>query len=152
MPAEDVPDRSCSHDDDSNIVGNGSPGAHMIPHMPRIMLVLFLAVVVTRPLVAAPPATQSTTFIRYTENLDGSGRLEVAEATYKNKAGIVVHLIGAVHIADAEFFSGLDESFDHYDALLYEMVKPREAEGVPTTARSTEPSLRVIGGLQRFLR
>jgi hypothetical protein len=122
---------------------------------------------------AAPPTTQSTRFLRYIEFPDGSAHLEAADAAYKNDAGVVVHLIAAVHIADHEFYAGLDESFDHYDALLYEMVKPRgpatpvvvnndmPAEAGTPTARTAkaaatkpapQPNLKWVGGMQRFLR
>ena len=78
--------------------------------------------------------------------------LEAAEATYKNDAGVVVHLISAVHIADPEFFAGLNESFDHYDALLYELVTSGDGPPIPSTQRSKESSLAWVGNLQRFLR
>jgi hypothetical protein len=39
-----------------------------------------------------------------------------------------VQLIGAVHIADPSYYEGLNKTFAGYDALLYEMVKPKDAE------------------------
>ena len=102
--------------------------------------------------LAAAPTTEPTHFIRYVENADGSSRLEAAEATYKNDAGVVVHLIGAVHIADPDFFTGLNESFDHYDALLYELVTSGDGPPIPSTQRSKESSLAWVGNLQRFMR
>jgi hypothetical protein len=116
--------------------------------MKRIFCFIAL-ILITRVSVAAP-TTQPTHFLRYVEAPDGSARLESAEATYKNDGGVVVHLIGAVHIADPEYYAGLNESFDHYDALLYELVKPRDA--MPSTQPSREPSLKWVGNLQRFLR
>ena len=71
---------------------------------------------------ASTPTTEPTHFVRYVENPDGSSRLEVAETAYENAKGVDVHLIGAVHIADPEFYEGLNEEFKHYDALLYELV------------------------------
>src|SRR5205085_43570 len=59
-----------------------------------------------------------------------------------------VHLIGAVHIADPEFFAGLDESFTHFDALLYEMVKPRDMNA-PHKGQKTGSW---ISAFQRFLK
>ena len=63
--------------------------------------------------------------MRFVENADGSARLELADAAYQNSDGVVVHLIGAVHVAEPQFYQGLNESFRHYDSLLYEMVKLR---------------------------
>ncbi|HEX3358270.1 MAG TPA: hypothetical protein VHS31_14955 [Tepidisphaeraceae bacterium] len=121
--------------------------------MKRLLLVLFILFPLST--LAAPATTQSTQFLRYLDMPDGSSRLEVAEATYKNDKGVVVHLIGAVHIADADFFAGLNESFDHYDALLYEMVKPREAaeqNRLPTATERKGSSLAWVGNMQRFMR
>ena len=76
------------------------------------------------------PATQptKTQFVRFLEDRQGGGVLETAAVTYRRQSdGVTVTLIGAVHIADAEYFAGLNASFDHYDALLYEMVKPKDA-------------------------
>jgi hypothetical protein len=117
-------------------------------------LLIFLSLLFTFPVIAAP-STQPTQFLRYLEMPDGSSRLEAAEATYKNDKGVVVHLIGAVHIADPDFFAGLNESFDHYDALLYEMVKPKEAADqnrLPTPAERKGSSLAWVGNMQRFMR
>ena len=88
-------------------------------------LPLLLVPLAFSTLAAAPASQPSTEFIRFVEERNGDARLESAEATYRNKQGATVHLIAAVHIADAQYFRGLDESFDHYDALLYEMVKPK---------------------------
>src|SRR5262245_40904127 len=105
--------------------------------------------------VAAAPATKPTSqpalggFMRFVEQADGSARLEVADATYRNSSGVVVYLIGAIHIADPEYYRGLNESFSHYDALLYEMVKPREMTEAP---RSGQTSGHWIGTVQRFMK
>jgi hypothetical protein len=97
---------------------------------------------------AAPTSQPAATFMRFVEQSDGSARLEVADAAYRNPRGVVVHLIGAVHIADATFYQGLNESFDHYDALLYEMVKSR-GMGAPQPGQRSGSW---IGGMQRFLK
>src|SRR5213593_1660595 len=102
---------------------------------------------------AAPTTQASTTeFMRYVENADGSGRLEVADIAYRNAGGVVVHLIGAVHIADPEFFDGLNESFRRYDALLYEMVKPRDAPAPRRGAATAGASGSWIGTIQRIMK
>src|SRR5438874_6224279 len=102
---------------------------------------------------AAPASQPSTTeFMRYVENPDGSARLEVADIAYRNAGGVVIHLIGAVHIADAEFFDGLNESFRRYDALLYEMVKPRDAPAPRRGAPTAGASGSWIGTMQRIMK
>jgi hypothetical protein len=85
---------------------------------------------------------------------------------------VVVDLVAAVHIADKDFFTALDESFNDYDAVLYEMVASKELLAPTTqgaglrTMRADddrpithEPSpgrrggaLAFVGTMQRFLR
>lgn len=113
----------------------------------RAVLVAVL-LVLSLHLRAAPATSQpATEFIRFVEERSGDARLESADAAYKNKNNVVVHLIAAVHIADPEYFRGLDESFNHYDALLYEMVKPKDM-GAPEQGA---PATSMIGMFQRFL-
>src|SRR3954468_13980457 len=93
--------------------------------------------------MAAAPATRpadddGTTFMRFVQDADGHARLEIADVAYRNDAGVTVHLIGAVHVADAAFYDGLNESFRHYDALLYEMVNPKDSPA-PGQAPSDAP-------------
>ena len=106
----------------------------------------------TNVVLASAPTTESSHFIRYTEDPDGAARLETAEVAYKNDAGVDVHLIGAIHIADADYYSGLNESFEHYDALLYELVSSNEGADVPTSRPSGDRPLGWVGNLQRFMR
>lgn len=100
------------------------------------------------------PTTQpsGTMFLRFVEERDGDARLEVAETAYTSKDGVSVRLIGAVHIADPEFFHGLNESFDHYDALLYEMVKPKDADAVKRIQQTRGGGGSWISGVQVFLK
>jgi hypothetical protein len=112
---------------------------------------------------AAQPATAPATapadnskFLRFVPDDNGGGVLQTAVVTYRNNAGATVDLIAAVHIADPQFFHQLDQSFKQYDALLYEMVKPKDYN--PAVARpATRPSRSVrnlgwIGMMQRFLK
>jgi hypothetical protein len=115
---------------------------------PRVALVSLLSILAcVRAFAAAPTSQPATEFIRFVEERNGDARLESADATYKNRNNVVVHLIAAVHIADPEYFRGLDESFNHYDALLYEMVKPKDM-GAPEQGA---PSRGMVGMFQHFL-
>lgn len=60
-------------------------------------------------------------FIRYKEDATG-GWLQSAITTYRNAQGVTVTLIGAIHIADSEYYEQLNEIFKKHDAVLYEMV------------------------------
>jgi hypothetical protein len=45
-------------------------------------------------------------------------------ATKPQQAGVTVDLIGAVHIAEKAYYESLNELFEKYDVVLYEMVAP----------------------------
>jgi hypothetical protein len=55
-----------------------------------------------------------------------------------------IDLIGAIHIADASYFAELNRRFRQYDAVLYELVAPEEAN-VPVPGRNPGGA---IGGMQ----
>jgi len=74
--------------------------------------------------------TEPAQWMRFSEDGKGNGKLEVGIGTYKNDAGVTVHLVGAVHVGDRKYYQDLDKTFETYDALLYEMVKPKGA-GAP---------------------
>jgi len=71
---------------------------------------------------------EGTKFLRFVEEGRDGGRLETAIATYKNAKGASVQLVAAVHIGDPSYYGDLNKTFAGYDALLYEMVKPKDAE------------------------
>ncbi len=73
-------------------------------------------------------ANKPTEFMRFVKNPDGSATLETAIVRYKDKDGNIVDLIGAVHVADPPYYATLNKVFRSYDALLYEMVKPKGME------------------------
>lgn len=61
--------------------------------------------------------------------------------------GVMVDLIGAVHVADGNYFDKLNRIFGRYDALLYELVAP-EDNNVPTGGRSQHP----VGQMQQTMK
>lgn len=95
---------------------------------------------------AARRKKESEDFLRIRK--DGKGRdvaLETSitryELTNANGDRVTVDLIGAVHIGEKEYFEELNERFEKYEGLLYELVAPEgtvipkgggRGEGVPT--------------------
>jgi hypothetical protein len=79
---------------------------------------------------ADPPATRpaplNDKFLRYVPDDRGGATLQASVVTYRNAAGQTVDLIAAVHVADGSFYKSLNESFKSYDALLYELIKPKD--------------------------
>ncbi len=82
---------------------------------------LLLAEPPAPPAPAPPQAPAETDFVRFEEN-DKGAQLQTAIATYRNAQGVTVDLIGAIHIADKNYYDVLNAYFEGYDALLYEMV------------------------------
>lgn len=75
-------------------------------------------------------------------------RLEVSIVTLKGKDGFTVDLVSAVHIADSSYFQDLNNRFTGYDAVLYEMVKPK---GAPAPERGHK-SGSGVSALQRGMK
>ena len=110
--------------------------------------------------IKPPTATQSEDqallerdYVRYNGD-DRRGKLETAIVTMKNKAGVTIDLIGAVHIGDASYYQALTNLFKKYEVLLFELVDGQRlkeelgAEGVakaPARGEREEdaPSLRL---------
>jgi hypothetical protein len=97
--------------------------------LPAVAAFLAMFSVCYLPLRAADEKKfEPAKFLRFVEEGKTGGRLETAIATYENARGQKVHLVGAVHIADAGYYSSLNKIFEGYDALLYEMVKPKDLD------------------------
>lgn len=79
--------------------------------------------------------------------------MDTAVVTYKAEGDkhrdVVVDLIGAVHVADADYYQQLNKLFESYDVLLYELVAP-EGTRVPKGGRKEGGS--AIGSLQGGLK
>ena len=123
----------------------------------RFLVGLFLLAPVT-PVVAQPApapaaeaapaeASEKTGFLRYVGDAEAP-RLESAIATYRNADGVTVHLVAAVHVGEKSYYEGLSKTFEGYDALLYEMVKPKGA-GAPVRGQKSGG---MVSGFQRFLK
>ncbi len=69
-------------------------------------------------------------FMRFTDDGHNGGRFETAVVTFKNKDGVSVRLVGAIHIGERSYYEALNRSFENDDAVLYELVKPKDA-GLP---------------------
>ena len=76
---------------------------------------------------AGAQASQPNQFLRVTK--DDAGKplaMQTAITRYRPKEGdLVVDLIGAVHIGEAEYYKTLNDQFEHYDVVLYELVAPQ---------------------------
>jgi hypothetical protein len=118
---------------------------------PRILpLVVLLAVV---PCFGAEPATQPAvpdSFMRFVDDGHGGGSLQTADVAFRNPAGVVVHLVAAVHIGEKSYYDGLNRDFKGYDAVLYELVNSKNA--APPGPGDAEKSNNPISEFQVFLK
>ena len=89
--------------------------------MPRLFITAFLVCLAVPAWSDEPQKNDKAQFTRFVED-DQGARLQTGIATYVNKDGVTVDLIGAIHIADKAYYEKLNERFTQYDALLYEMV------------------------------
>jgi hypothetical protein len=114
------------------------------------------------PLLGDDPAPQKklearkTTpgkFIRLKRDAKGGPlALETAIVRYKPASGegdLVVDLIGVVHVADRPYYQKLNESFEQYDALLYELVAPQGTKIPKGGKREGGNPLALIQGLMK---
>lgn len=64
-------------------------------------------------------------------------------------APVVVDLVGAVHVGDADYYAELNKRFEAYDSLLYELVAPQGTIIEPGTKASNRHAL---GALQNGMK
>jgi len=118
---------------------------------PRLLPLLALLAVV--PCFAAEPSTQPAvpdSFMRFVDDSHGGGSLQTADVAFRNPAGVVVHLVAAVHIGEKSYYDGLNRDFKGYDAVLYELVKSKDA--APPGPGDAEKSDSPISEFQIFLK
>lgn len=83
------------------------------------------------------PRSMQTSIVSYTPS-DGT------------RGGVVVDLIGAVHIGEKKYYDQLNEAMAKYDVLLYELVAP-EGTKIPKGGRAGG-SGHPIGALQQMMK
>lgn len=133
-----------------------------IPWPFRIVMIAFMTAAVVRgqatplPLPATQPAAThaaSSDFLRFVDHGKLGGKLETADVVYRNAAGARVSLVSAVHIGEKDYYQGLNKAFADYDAVLYELVKQKDAP-VPQPVQPGEgprKSDHAIAQFQRIL-
>jgi hypothetical protein len=72
------------------------------------------------------------------------------EAEDAEREGLIVDLIGAVHVGEKEYFETLNREFESYDALLYELVAPEDARPKQGD-RSDHPIAKLQTGMKGLL-
>lgn len=100
------------------------------------------------PASAHPPES----FMRLAEDEDSRpSALQVALARYGDGQGRTLHLVGAVHVADRGYFEDLQERFEHYDVVLYEMVGDPDGDSQQPVGLGMSLVGALQGGMQNAL-
>ncbi len=100
---------------------------------------------VAAPAVKDPKATQFIRVDRDNKNV----RLQTGITSYI-KDGVTVNLIGAIHIADAKYYTQLNKEFKNYDALLFEMVggdKMKAGKAKDAKKKAKDPMMAMLGNV-----
>jgi hypothetical protein len=124
-----------------------------------VLPLLALIVVASAGFLRAEDVKEPAKYVRFTDE-KGGGRLETAVVTYTNDAGVELKLVSAIHIGERSYFEELAKDFEAQDAVLYELVKekdaPLPAPGVirrhAEDAEGGGGGMQAVGDLQRFLK
>ncbi len=92
-----------------------------------IVAVLLLAITGVRADTPATQPIEPSQFMRLRDDGDRGKSLQTAVVTYRNDAGQTVRLVAAIHIAEREYYEQLNAEFASDDAVLYELVKPKDS-------------------------
>jgi hypothetical protein len=95
-------------------------------------------------------AAMALGFLRLVDHGTLGGRLESADVTYQNAQGVSVRLVSAIHIGERAYFEAIAKSFEGDEAVLYELVKPKDA-AVPTPGVAAE-SGSGVREIQQFMK
>ena len=102
------------------------------------------------PVPAVKDAAMASGFLRFVDGGAAGGRLETADVTYRNADGVSVRLVSAVHVGEMSYYQGMADSFRGDDAVLYELVKPKDA---PVPAPGAAPRTGSgVSEIQRMLK
>ena len=122
---------------------------------PLVLTPFFFAalLLVQTPLFAEEVDTSEFVRVRYSEKVPTRAiAMDTAvvhfEAKSGNKDAATVDLIGAIHIADAEYYEKLNKLFSEYDVVLFELVAEEGTRLDPKVTAQSKESPGLIGGMQ----
>ncbi|MGA2584327.1 MAG: hypothetical protein ABSG31_13700, partial [Tepidisphaeraceae bacterium] len=104
--------------------------AHRWMNLAAVILLFSATAALRADEPASRPSTQPgfpDTFMQFVDDGHGGGTFQTAEVAFQNSAGVTVTLIGAIHIGEQSYYDALNTEFQSYDAVLYEMIKPKDA-------------------------
>ena len=94
----------------------------------NIQVVVAFLVLTPASIVFADASTEFVRIAKDDQNRPTALQLAVVKYVAADaRLGLSVDLVGAVHIGDAAYYAQLNEIFESYDVLLYELVAPADA-------------------------
>ena len=119
----------------------------------KLLAVLFCCLPLSGMVAAAEPAKAATDYVRFVEGDEGDS-LETAIVRFESPQKVIVDLVGAIHIADKNYYDALNVRFRSYDAVLYELVGPPMSERKKEQMKpgGGSGSLQWVGTMQTFMR
>src|SRR5687768_15259321 len=115
-----------------------------------LVLALSIQIAAAAPTTAPTSPPVQSDFMRLVDKRSTGSKLETANVAYRNADGVTVHLVSAVHVGERAYFEGLNQNFKLRDAVLYEMVKPRDAD-VPLPGEKIETKS-TVSQMQRMMK
>jgi hypothetical protein len=108
------------------------------------------------PLFAEEVDTSAFVRVRYSEKVPTRAiAMDTAVVHFKSKSGdkdaVTVDLIGAVHIANVDYYEKLNKLFAEYDVVLFELVAEEGTRPAPKETANSNESPGLIGGVQNGL-
>jgi len=104
----------------------------------KLVMKNFLQIaVVSLLLVSSAFAQSDDDYVQVERKETGHPKALKTSIVRMNKGDVIVDLISAIHVGDKQYYGTLNEKFKQYDALLYELVAPKEHDVAPST-RSDE--------------
>ena len=102
----------------------------MIANSKNLVLICLAIALLPVTVTDAQENEQETEFVRVAvDEQDRPLALQLAITSYIPRDGdskIQVDLVGAIHIGDQEYYQYLNERFASYDAMLYELIAPKD--------------------------
>ena len=117
--------------------------------MIRTRVFYFLAAMMAAAAGARADSDAKSKFLRFVDLGNETGSLKTSIVTYRDKNGVEVSLVSAVHVGDKKYYDDLQVDFSRYDSLLYEMIKPKE---VDPADRGKEGGGSIISFFQRGMK
>lgn len=121
--------------------------------MRKVLIQALAALALLAPALPAAASDTETRFIRITQNERKEPvALQTAVAKYVGEKGVEVDLVAVVHVGEKQYYQELNQLFEKYETVLYELVAPEGTRPSKGGELSTDPLSLLQKGMQLALR